>query len=190
VNQQEKDHGLSTADVAAAGERANGDGQIIEQGDVESGVGTENLVPSPKGAEDNWTTNEARALDETGRQTNGRGDRFGRASTANGKGVSVASDVNGVSAATDQTPLLHEGDAAQFRSRWDEIQRGFVDEPQEAVEQADSLVAEAVQQVARVFAEERSNLEGQWSRGGEVSTDDLRLALQRYRSFFQRLLEV
>jgi hypothetical protein len=58
------------------------------------------------------------------------------------------------------------------------------------VEQADGLVAEAIQQLAKVFAEERSTLEQQWSRGDEVSTDDLRVGLQRYRSFFQQLLEV
>jgi hypothetical protein len=86
--------------------------------------------------------------------------------------------------------LLKETETAQFRSRWDDIQRGFVDEPRKAVEQADTLVAEAIQQLAKLFAEERSKLEEQWSRGGDVSTDDLRVGLQRYRSFFQRLLEI
>jgi hypothetical protein len=86
-------------------------------------------------------------------------------------------------------PLLHEEDAEELRSRWDEVQVAFVDEPRGAVADADSLVAEVIQQLARRFADERSALEAQWDRGEEVSTDELRLALQRYRSFFNRLLE-
>lgn len=74
--------------------------------------------------------------------------------------------------------------------RWTEIQTGFVDEPQEAVRQADALVAEAIQRLAETFAREKSALEEQWSRGGEVTTEDLRQALRRYRSFFDRLLSV
>jgi hypothetical protein len=70
------------------------------------------------------------------------------------------------------------------------VQSGFVDEPRHAVEQADGLVAETIKRLAEVFAEERSQLETQWSRGEDVSTEDLRLALRRYRSFFDRLLSV
>ena len=70
------------------------------------------------------------------------------------------------------------------------MQTAFVDEPRRAVEQADGLVASAMKRLAEVFAEERSKLEKQWDRGDNVSTEDLRVALQRYRSFFQRLLSV
>jgi hypothetical protein len=65
-----------------------------------------------------------------------------------------------------------------------------VDEPRRAVEQADSLVAEAMKRLAEIFAEERATLEGQWGRDETVSTENLRLALRRYRSFFGRLLSV
>jgi glutathione S-transferase len=77
-----------------------------------------------------------------------------------------------------------------MRSRWDAVQTGFVDEPRQAVEQADQLVAEAMKRLAETFASERSNLEGQWSRGDQVSTEDLRMALRRYRTFFERLLSI
>ncbi|HTE86774.1 MAG TPA: hypothetical protein VK821_18825 [Dehalococcoidia bacterium] len=97
---------------------------------------------------------------------------------------------NGAAAAGAQAPLLTEDKAAGFRARWDTIQASFVDEPRQSVEQADSLVAEAIKHLAEVFAKERSTLEEQWSRGDTVSTDALRLGLQRYRSFFQRLLAV
>ena len=88
------------------------------------------------------------------------------------------------------TPLFPANEAEELRGRWDSVQAGFVDEPRAAVEQADSLVAGAMKRLAEMFAEERARLEGQWDRGADVSTEDLRLALQRYRSFFGRLLSM
>jgi hypothetical protein len=87
-------------------------------------------------------------------------------------------------------PLLSQSETADFRSRWDALQVSFVDEPRTAVEQADNLVANAMKRLAEVFADERARLEKQWDRGDDVSTEDLRLALRRYRSFFGRLLSV
>jgi hypothetical protein len=88
------------------------------------------------------------------------------------------------------TTLFPENEAKDFQTRWTEIQTAFVDEPRRAVEQADSLVAEVIKRLANSFAEERSKLDGQWGRGDNVSTEDLRVALQRYRAFFDRLLKV
>jgi hypothetical protein len=85
-------------------------------------------------------------------------------------------------------PLLASEDAEGFRARWTDVQTGFVDAPRQAVEQADGLVAELMQHLARTFADERGRLESQWDRGDDVPTDDLRTAFQRYRSFFERLL--
>lgn len=90
----------------------------------------------------------------------------------------------------DNTPLLPGNETETLRTRWKEIQTAFVDEPRKAVEQADGLVASAMKRLAEVFAQERSGLEQQWDRGDSVSTEDLRVALQRYRSFFDRLLSV
>lgn len=90
----------------------------------------------------------------------------------------------------DTTPLLPETETGELRRQWDAIQTGFVDEPRRAVEQADQLVAGAMKRLAEVFATERSQLEGQWDRGDDVSTEDLRIALQRYRAFFGRLLSI
>lgn len=87
-------------------------------------------------------------------------------------------------------PLFGVSEADGFRSRWDAVQTGFVDEPRRAVEEADALVADVMKQLADGFARERSALEQQWDRGDKISTEDLRLALRRYRSFFQRLLSV
>jgi len=87
-------------------------------------------------------------------------------------------------------PLFLEDVANDFRSRWDSIQTGFVDEPRQSVQQADELVAQAIKRLAEKFAEERNRLEQQWDRGDQVNTEDLRVALQTYRSFFQRLLTI
>ncbi len=91
-------------------------------------------------------------------------------------------------AAADSEPLLVASQADEFRARWERVQTSFVDEPRSAVEEADALVADLMQRLAETFSQERKSLEGQWDRGDDVSTEDLRVALQRYRSFFDRLL--
>jgi hypothetical protein len=86
--------------------------------------------------------------------------------------------------------LLFAADTSGLRSRWDDIQAAFVDDPADCVQKADTLVAEIIDQLTAAFSEARSRLEAQWARGEQASTEDLRLALQRYREFFQRLLAV
>jgi len=85
-------------------------------------------------------------------------------------------------------PLLPADRAAGYRGRWDDIQSRFVDDPRSSVEQADTLVLEVVQDLQTTFGSERSSLEAQWQSGEDVQTEDLRMALRRYRSFFDRLL--
>jgi hypothetical protein len=87
-------------------------------------------------------------------------------------------------------PLLPSDYAGELRSRWDRIQSGFVDEPKTAVQQADELVAQAIKRLAETFADARNGLERQWASGDDVSTEDLRVALRKYRTFFERLLTV
>ena len=90
----------------------------------------------------------------------------------------------------DRRPaLLPTSDSDRFRARWGDVQTHFVDSPRDAVQGADALVAELMQHLAETFARERDSLEQQWTRGEDVSTEDLRVALTRYRSFFARLLE-
>jgi len=87
-------------------------------------------------------------------------------------------------------PLLAEGFSREMRTRWDSIQGSFIDDPRSAVQHADELVASAIKKLAESFASERQGLEQQWAQGGDASTEDLRLALRKYRAFFQRLLSV
>ena len=88
------------------------------------------------------------------------------------------------------TPLFAPGVSDDLQSQWLEIQTSFVDEPGGSVEQADLLVAEVMRQLAESFAEKRSSLELTLGKGEGVSTEELRVALRRYRSFFDRLLSV
>lgn len=90
----------------------------------------------------------------------------------------------------EAAPLFPDQQLNELKSQWNDIQTGFVDEPRSAVQRADTLVASTMQQLAEAFSRERSQLEQQWSRGDSVSTEDLRVAFQRYRSFFRRILSM
>ena len=90
-----------------------------------------------------------------------------------------------------QLAPLFEGDAAEkFRARWLAIQSKFVDDPRDSVKQADQLVADVIQNITNSFADRRGAMEKVWNGGGNTSTEDLRITLQRYRSFFERLLSL
>ena len=107
------------------------------------------------------------------------------ANAANGR------EVEAPAAQTQYAGPLFPGDFSdEMRTRWESVQAGFVDDPRVSVQKADELVAAAIKRLAESFADERARLEQEWSRGNDVSTEDLRQALRRYRSFFQRLLSI
>lgn len=99
-----------------------------------------------------------------------------------------AAESPGTSTQEDMPRLLTAEDETGFRTRWQDIQNRFVDDPREAVHDADGLVADVMQTLAATFSQHKQDLEGQWSQGEEADTEDLRLALRKYRSFFNRLL--
>jgi hypothetical protein len=117
-------------------------------------------------------------------------DRMGRNSQVADREISrrPMADVPADGAPVAPTAFFERSELDQFNRRWSEIQTSFVDEPRRAVEQADALVSDVIAQVADSFGKHRAQLEGQWDRGDEVSTEDLRQTFQRYRSFFSRLL--
>ncbi len=133
----------------------------------------------------------------------GAGDQKGRAieiesRTAGQTRTEPRGDASGAATGTatarakieeeDLGPLFSANEAEDFRQRWSSIQVAFVDEPRQAVEDADRLIAQTMKRLAEVFADERQKLEHQWDQGDNVSTEELRVALRRYRSFFSRLL--
>jgi hypothetical protein len=108
-------------------------------------------------------------------------------------GVTLSESPTAIGAAGESSPEQHaplfSGEEAElFRERWANVQAGFVDQPRQMVEQADDLVGDLMQQLTAGFSEQRSKLEEHWSEGEDVSTEDLRVTLTRYRSFFNRLL--
>jgi phage-related protein len=92
--------------------------------------------------------------------------------------------------ADSELSLFGETEMSGFRARWNDVQAGFVDDPKQCVQTADALVSEVVDQLTTGFSEARARMEAQWARGEDASTEDLRVALKRYREFFQRLLSV
>jgi hypothetical protein len=137
---------------------------------------SEDMVRVP---EDEDGGDEARPEVESQAEVAAEGGEVAEVSEAE---VTPTGDEGGASA------LLADEDAGGFKSRWNEIQVRFVDEPRGSVQKADGLVAEMMGRLTQMFSEERTRLESQWERGDDVSTEDLRIALQRYRSFFERLL--
>jgi len=133
---------------------------------------------------------------ETNEQTYAESQQFesSASSSSSGNGLTTADIASGRQSANSESTeehaanLLPEERLTSLREQWSEIQTSFVDEPKSSVEKADELVADVIQTLAKRFAEERDTLERQWSGGGDASTEDLRKALQHYRSFFERLL--
>lgn len=109
-------------------------------------------------------------------------------------GTQVAEEVPTSSASMAESPsdasLFAADELAGLRARWGNVQAGFVDDPRDCVQKADGLVSDVVEQLTAGFGDARSRLEQQWGRGEEASTEDLRIALRRYRDFFDRLLAV
>jgi hypothetical protein len=91
---------------------------------------------------------------------------------------------------SDNEPLFVPDEADGYRNEWRALQSDFVDDPRDAVRRADELVAQVVQSLATTFADHKRSLEGQWQQGEQIDTEELRMALRRYRSFFDRLLSV
>jgi len=137
--------------------------------------------------------NQRTETTETNEQTYAESRQFEQsAPDSSGSGLTTADIANGRESSNREAEhaanLLPEERLGSLREQWSAIQTSFVDEPKSSVEKADELVADVIQTLAKRFAEERDTLEQQWSGGGDASTEDLRKALQHYRSFFERLL--
>jgi hypothetical protein len=174
---------LSTADLAAAGERAN-------ERENDRAVDQANAQRQAQAAQQAQSAQQAQAAaraqsDRDVTRDVQRAQRDQQAATAAGAAANRQA-----SEQERPSPMFGQDETNDFHQRWVDIQTGFVDEPRQAVERADALVAAAIKRLAESFAQERSTLEQQWARGADVSTEDLRLALRKYRGFFDRLLSV
>ena len=176
-----KDEELTTADLAGRSERSRQpeDGPQLMRNEPRDQTERPPVPMPPKGT-DTRDTRLTREGPSSAAEIATRGSLGGPAQAGSMAGVDSG----------QPTPLFSESEVGDFRSRWGNVQAGFVDEPRRAVEDADNLVASLMKKLAEGFANERARLEQQWDSGDNVSTEDLRLALQRYRSFFDRLLKV
>jgi hypothetical protein len=171
-----QDRGLTTEQIAAAGRQTR-------QQDVPAQVGDQ-------GFDDNYVDDDGARLTavDDDDYVDDDGARLTAVDAASGRGD--RSDPYGSVAAEPEprASLLEDDELQSMTMRWKDIQAEFVDEPREAVQEADALVAELMQRLAAMFAGERAGLEERWAGGNQVSTEDLRQGLRRYRSFFERLL--
>lgn len=207
---QRNEEGLSTRDLASPSDRAAdtvSTPELEPRGRVSSGgaaPATAASAPAGMVSAEPPAADTAQPREEetetmrppSGDTSPGSDDLAGQASTPvdapQGEDAPPLASSPGTSTAAttpdSNEPLVPTELSETFQERWEEIQTRFVDEPRGAVEDADGLVAKLMQQLAEGFANERERLEAHWGRGEDISTEDLRVALQRYRSFFQRLL--
>ena len=189
-----RDDRTETADPIEAADRTDDD---VARDDLAPGLARDDLAGEPALTEgrspDLGADVEPGEAPQPPRQDDGRhevtaaGADPDLASSA-APAAQAAADAGTADTTTKDGHLLAADDAEAFRARWTDVQHGFVDAPRQAVGQADGLVAELMQHLAKTFADERGRLEGQWDQGDDVSTEDLRTAFQRYRLFFERLL--
>ncbi|MFJ9943043.1 hypothetical protein [Streptomyces erythrochromogenes] len=178
--------------------RIRGDQEARDR-DTGPGPSTEDIMNSGAGDEGRTPRDEGQAPLYPGEATSARTDGIrdeepatGAAGTIGAAEADESADRIGtreqVGADTEE-PLLGATETEEYRRKWSEIQGRFVDDPQDAVRSADTLVAEVMQDLAGSFSTRKQGLEGQWGRGEQVATEDLRVSLQHYRSFFNRLLK-
>jgi len=183
--QEQREEPLSTSALAHADERREPENRANPR--TQDPLG-------PREPESAVRVVERRAVDggptlmEPGTRRGSEADQVGNRMEGGGNRQPV---VTGKTPEQDQnTPLFSEQESRDLFAKWDALQVGFIDEPRQAVQEADHLVAAAMKRTAEVFADERARLERQWDRGDNVSTEDLRVAMRRYRSFFRRLLTI
>jgi len=162
-----QDRALTTEQIAAAGTGPARD-------DVPVMADNEGYADDSEGYADDDAAGLVADRAVSGQAVGGAPDAGDRGSVPAGRG--------------SRASLLEDGELRGITMRWKDIQAEFVDEPQKAVQEADALVAELMQRLAVMFAAERAELENRWAGGDQVSTEDLRQGLRRYRSFFERLL--
>lgn len=174
-----KDETLTTADLAGRSEKP-----------PEPEAGPQLVRDGEAGQSEPSVASASPLVDDVTQKRNPSSTAVGDTGAPIGMKSPAGSAWTNADAQNQPAALFSESEVGDFRSRWSNIQTAFVDEPRKVVEDADNLVASLMKKLAEGFANKRERLEKQWDRGDNVSTEDLRIALQRYRSFFDRLLKV
>jgi hypothetical protein len=187
------DADLSTGDLAEPGrdrpDMSGSEGQLSDRrAEPASSAGDQ----SPDGPGENGTERAqpqgGQGRDDGTMAAPGGGTRQGGEGTRGTEATGPAAGASAAGGEDADVALLDPADGQRFRQRWSDVQARFVDDPRAAVQTADSLVAELMQSLAGSFNEHKGRLESAWQSGDDPDTEELRQALQRYRSFFDRLL--
>jgi hypothetical protein len=178
--------GLSTDDLAQPRDTSTQEGASAPT-EVPTFPGESTSTPG-KPAEDEATGADMGATGADVGEATGAGVGTEDEAVGVGSGTGQQAADRGAHAEDEAPQLLTPEDEEGFRTRWQEVQNKFVDDPRDAVHTADALVADVMQRLAATFADHKQELEGQWNRGEQANTEDLRLALRHYRAFFNRLL--
>jgi hypothetical protein len=191
------DHQLSTRDLAARSDSDEVDKALERQRPTEDNTDLRAAGDQDFGAEsggsDASPTRERAAHDDpaemrpAGTETDAAAETGGEPLGSDPRDARVQ-DTRSAGVEAEHEPLFPNDQSERFTNRWQEIQTSFVDQPRDAVAEADALVADMMQRLAASFSLDRERLEAQWDQGDDVSSEDLRVALTRYRSFFDRLL--
>ncbi len=189
ITSRENGKPLSTADLARAGRRGEGTANPHTDVDYTEEEVTRLDVAQPPGLE------RPKAAADADADMRERAPARSREARDDERSTTTSSDPAPARARADSSeetlePLFASGLAESFRERWISIQSGFVDDPKQAVRRGDELVAEVMSNLAQGFATERQRMEAQLDETGEGATENLRVALRRYRSFFERLLSL
>jgi hypothetical protein len=191
------DHQLSTRDLAARSDSDEVDKSLERQRPTEDSTdlraAEDQDLRAESGGPDASLTRDRAAHDDPAEIRPADTETDAAAATggeplSSDPGDSRVQDTGSAADGAEHEPLFPNDQSERFTSRWQEIQTSFVDQPRDAVAEADALVADLMQRLAASFSQERERLEAQWDQGDDVSTEDLRVALTRYRSFFDRLL--
>jgi hypothetical protein len=191
------DHQLSTRDLAARSDSDEVDKSLERQRPTEDSTdlraAEDQDLRAESGGPDASLTRDRAAHDDPAEIRPADTETDAAAATggeplSSDPGDSRVQDTGRAADGAEHEPLFPNDQSERFTSRWQEIQTSFVDQPRDAVAEADALVADLMQRLAASFSQERERLEAQWDQGDDVSTEDLRVALTRYRSFFDRLL--
>jgi hypothetical protein len=178
----------SRADAGTAAERLGGPSEGDESPDTarrtEENQDTarrteENQDTARRAEESSDTARTAAESPDTARRAEESQDSAYRAADA---GAADQGDADG-----QRATLIAPERADGYNSRWNQLKSDFVDEPRRAVRGANELVGEVLDELEELFRRQRTDLE-QGLENEQTTTEDLRLALGRYRSFFDRLL--
>jgi hypothetical protein len=149
----------------------------------------EDLTPQSEFREEEAERDETER-DETGRLDPERRSSLRQRGRADDQEFSTENKCTDIVASDGSKAFFSPNEADGFRARWESIQVGFVDDPRTSVQSAAQLIGDAMKRLSEEVATERRKFETSSRRENGKATEEMRLLLRRYRSFFKHLMEM